>query len=97
MARTHPIGADGGAVRPRFRPGGAERAPEAAVGSVSDHHIVGANRDFTFSVEVVQVVKARSEEDARYEADSDFDSSTFDFSDLTFDQTDQTIERGDRS
>ena len=46
----------------------------------------------TYTIEVVQHVDARSEEEAREEAESEFDSSTFDFSDVVFHEEDQTIE-----
>jgi hypothetical protein len=51
----------------------------------------------TYTVEIVQIVEARSEEEARDEAESDFDPSTFDFSDVTFTEEDQTIEREGQS
>jgi hypothetical protein len=51
----------------------------------------------TFSIEITQRVNARSEDEARDEAESDFDPSTYDFSDVTFHEEDQTIERRGQS
>jgi hypothetical protein len=51
----------------------------------------------TFSIEVEQIVEARSEDEARDEAESDFDPSTFDFSDVTFHEEYVTIEREGQS
>ena len=51
----------------------------------------------TFSIEITQRVNARSEDEARDEAESDFDPSTYDFSDVTFHEEDQTIVRRGQS